>query len=351
MRNRSCRRHHARRVKARVRQIARSVTNHKPDLVRSLDRGRDYLGRCSHLEARSRHKVEGSLTVQERRATNIRTWQAEYADAPPLWLGQIVMGKESNGMQLVKAGEERRDAINVDLLLAELRLCAPAKAFRSDQRKWDENDESSFAHPTAVLLRISRRKNAGPVARQAIQAGADANGCDEDSGNTALMKAAASGNAEVIRILLETGADPNARNKKGETALMAAAKSYRHCGDTMLLLIENGADLNAQDERGRTALHHAVAGKCAAEAVGLLIAHGTDLNVPDDKGSCPLHLAARAGAYDLAETLLNAGAASWSVDYSGNMPVDLALCKKTRMRIARAMRARIRGHRYDHCGW
>lgn len=308
MSDRACRRHHARRVKARVRQIARVITNNSQDRLESLDRGRDYLGHCSPCQGRNPRGAEGSLTVQERRSTNIRNWEGEYEDAPRLLRFPNIAGEEDLEMAFVKAEEETKASINVDLLLAELRLYAAEKPFCSNRWQRGDNDVSGFTDPTAVLLRISRRRNAAPVVLQAIRAGADVNACDEDTGNTALMKAVASANVEVSRILLENGADPNARNKKGETALMAAVKCCSRDENTVRLLIEKGADLN----------------------------------LPDGTGSSPLHIAARRGDGELVDVLLTAGAASWIANSRGMMPIDLALYKKTRTRIARAMRARIR---------
>ncbi len=63
-------------------------------------------------------------------------------------------------------------------------------------------------------------------------------------GSTALMLAANSGNAEIVRLLIERGANINAsENKKGQTALMwAAAEGH---SEIVSLLIERGADAKA----------------------------------------------------------------------------------------------------------
>ncbi len=67
-----------------------------------------------------------------------------------------------------------------------------------------------------------------------------------------LIKAAASGNYSEVKRLIEEGADVNARDRVGETALMGA--SWNGHTEVVKLLIEAEADINAQDNWGHTAL-------------------------------------------------------------------------------------------------
>ena len=59
--------------------------------------------------------------------------------------------------------------------------------------------------------------------RLLIDAGADANAKDNDS-DTALMSAARNGHTECARLLIDAGADANAKDEDGETALSLAMK-------------------------------------------------------------------------------------------------------------------------------
>ena len=61
-------------------------------------------------------------------------------------------------------------------------------------------------------------------------------------GATPVMYAAAFGNIETLRILLDAGADPNARNEFNATALLWAARNP----EKARLLIERGADVGVQ---------------------------------------------------------------------------------------------------------
>lgn len=69
---------------------------------------------------------------------------------------------------------------------------------------------------------------------------------------TVLMGAAISGKVGVVRILIEAGADVNARDADGLTPLMAAV--VQDHAAIVELLLKRGAEVNARDGRGRTAL-------------------------------------------------------------------------------------------------
>lgn len=73
---------------------------------------------------------------------------------------------------------------------------------------------------------------------------------------TALMLAAFAGRDRLVRLLLASGADPNAGSEDDGTALMAAA-SFGHV-DVVRTLLAAGADPSARDGQGFTALDMAV---------------------------------------------------------------------------------------------
>jgi ankyrin repeat protein len=58
--------------------------------------------------------------------------------------------------------------------------------------------------------------------------------------------------SEVVKVLLEKGADIEAKDEDGQTSLMWA--SYRGYSEVVELLLENGANIEAKDNRGKTAL-------------------------------------------------------------------------------------------------
>jgi len=76
--------------------------------------------------------------------------------------------------------------------------------------------------------------------------------CAQDV-NSQLIEAAQNGQADKVEALLEAGADANAKDNVGETALMRAARTGD--SDTVQALLDAGADVNAKEERaGETVL-------------------------------------------------------------------------------------------------
>ncbi len=79
--------------------------------------------------------------------------------------------------------------------------------------------------------------------------------------------------------------DVNVRFKEGKTLLhYASPKNYR---DIVKLLLERGADINAADNDKRTPLHEAMSYK-AFEVVRFLVEKGADVNLEDKNGKTPL---------------------------------------------------------------
>lgn len=107
-----------------------------------------------------------------------------------------------------------------------------------------------------------------PVVQALIDAGADLDILSEEDGlgegKTALMHVAESffatgKRAEVVKLLVEAGANINLKGKDGRTALMLAAMAGY--ADSIQALIEAGADLDAKDDNGNTAMMLAEGGR------------------------------------------------------------------------------------------
>jgi ankyrin repeat protein len=110
----------------------------------------------------------------------------------------------------------------------------------------------------------------------------------------------------MVEMLLKAGANPNAALQNGETPVMTAAHSGNL--EVVKLMIASKADLNAKEaSRGQTALMHAVA-ENHLDVVEALVQGGADVHARSKTGFTPLLFAAQQGDVDIARILLDAGA-------------------------------------------
>ena len=135
-------------------------------------------------------------------------------------------------------------------------------------------------------------------------------------GSTPLMAAALYGDAALVKRLLAAGADPDARNDAGATALMWAVPDL----DNMQLLLDAGADVNARSDDRRSALVVTSGIVGAAPALRLLLDYGADPSILKATDPSPLREAARADDAEIFRVLLEYGA---SPKGAGSVPPTL----------------------------
>jgi uncharacterized protein len=136
-----------------------------------------------------------------------------------------------------------------------------------------------------------------------IDAGADGN-THNDFDATALMWAA--GDPAKARLLIDHGANVNAVSKLKRTPLMLAA-THDGASETVKLLLSKGADPQAADVQGDTALLLA-ADAGDVESVRLLVASGAKIDTAGEFGDTPLIRAVGVGNVEIAKLLLQKGA-------------------------------------------
>ena len=117
------------------------------------------------------------------------------------------------------------------------------------------------------------------------------------AGDTALHTAAMAYRAGVAKLLVQSGADVRAKNRRGAEPLHYAADGSPNLPTwdpeaqykTVMILIELGADPNCLDKSGVAPIHRAVRTRCTG-AVRALIDGGADVNLKNKAGSTPLLL-------------------------------------------------------------
>ena len=124
---------------------------------------------------------------------------------------------------------------------------------------------------------------------------------------TLLHYASEGGNLKVVELILSTskGAQIDEEDNGHRTPLMLAAEKGH--SDVLLCLIDHGANVNKKDCNERTALHYA-SKRGDLKVVELLLSVGAEIDVEDGDHCTPLMLAAKRGHNDVSLYLINHGA-------------------------------------------
>jgi len=129
-------------------------------------------------------------------------------------------------------------------------------------------------------------------------------------------------------LLLNKGADVNARDARGNTPLsMAICRWHR---DAVMVLLENGAtqgSLEAKDVYGRSVLT-IVSEAGAADKVWLLLDQGADIESRDNMGRTALAYATRGNHVGVVRLLISRGAKTQPRDHYGMCPLMIAVANR-----------------------
>ncbi len=172
-------------------------------------------------------------------------------------------------------------------------------------------------YPTALTNAI--RNNVGELFTELINSGMDIN--NELPGvGTPIYLAAALGNVEFVKQLIDAGADVNKgkQNQQSTPLMIAAAKGHI---EIVNMLLSAQARVNDADSNAMTPLLHAAA---HPDITTILITAGADINHENNKGETALHLAAEGDYVKTVQALIVAGAQLNHVDKKGRTPLSRA---------------------------
>ena len=316
-----------------------AVSERHPAAVKLLiDRGADVNARSNFVPEANGRGFEGRTPV----APEPRQAAEEFASG---WLTPLMFAAREGDLEsarlLVAAGADvnaiaadGKDALGLAIFNGNYEL---ASFFVDNNARVNQADTQGF---TPLFWAVDRRNmetapnfpwrittDPLPLIRKLLDAGADPNALVNNTPRarmragsprivfaTALMRAAFSGDLELVKLLLAKGADPAVVSRDHETMVEAAAalgfiqgyskgRSAAERLDVIKLLVDLGADVNAPDDYGITPLM-AAANIGEVTIIQFLVDHGADL-----------------GAHDLGKK--NDGAFGASVEPL--MPVDYAI--------------------------
>ena len=169
-------------------------------------------------------------------------------------------------------------------------------------------------------LLLAAMVNARETARLLVERGADLEARDTEHGFTPLQQAMHENSRDLAELLVARGADVNARYGSGYPMLLRPANFGRLWW--LEFLLQHGVAIDAANHGGVTALMSATYGG-ELDAVKLLVGRGADIHSRDGAGQTALH---HADYYsDIAQALISFGADVNVKDDSGDTPLDAAL--------------------------
>jgi ankyrin repeat protein len=179
---------------------------------------------------------------------------------------------------------------------------------------------------------------------QLLDAGAEVDARNKD-GSTALVLAASfRGYEDVVELLVSRGADVNATAGNGMTPLMAAATVSKTGAE---LLLSKGADVRARSADGATALLRCLMGNLEGQdrldVAELLLAGGAEVNDALPGGTTVLMIAAGTGELEMVRLLVSKGADVGAVrERDGKTALDLAT-EKGHAQVVEFLKAKTKG--------
>jgi len=122
-----------------------------------------------------------------------------------------------------------------------------------------------------------------------------------DNHSSALSNAVLDNRPEVVEVLLKAGADPNMQDYNGNAALIYASRP-----EVVKMLLDHAANINQQNNNGNTLLHIVARGfrfEHGPEIVKILLERGADLNIRNKEGRTALDEARKRGESEIIELL------------------------------------------------
>ncbi|KAJ3118007.1 hypothetical protein HDU96_004461 [Phlyctochytrium bullatum] len=290
-----------------------------------------------HWAARNGHPDEVKFIVDKGADVNCK----DSSECTPLmnaaWYGHLsaVQVLIEQGADLnARCAERTRQGWTCLLFAAE---CGDADGAKVDPRG-NENET-----PLMVATYQAGAKQGHFAAVQLlVEAGADVEATDK-SGMTPFLYAAAGRQLEMVRFVLDNGANIENKDNQNNTALLRAAflaqsiEEEEYFSELFLviqLLVERGADIEATNHDGSTPLLPAVGG-CFVELVRFLLDNGANVKAKDNSNNTSLHVAVQSvlksagddfnAQLEIVQLLIDKGVDVGARDEDGMTALEMAL--------------------------
>lgn len=192
---------------------------------------------------------------------------------------------------------------SLERLLSKPTVVEMASQARSLSSTRHSNWSQEFSRNSPALV-LAAAFDIPAILRQMVVKGHELEGKGTDK-ETALIRAAASGHAENVTVLLSLGATVNAQDYMDETALQRAARNGH--GAVIRVLLDGGASVNNKSLNNWTPLMSAVSSG-NIDAVRMLVEAGAELMTETKWGDSALSMAVRSGQETIAALLADHGA-------------------------------------------
>ncbi|QRD87548.1 ankyrin [Aspergillus flavus] len=181
-------------------------------------------------------------------------------------------------------------------------------------------DVNNRGYDEQTPLGVASEEGNLEIVRTLLEQGADVTMADID-GWTPIYTASHNGHTEVARLLIENGSNVNTSESGGCTPVNTAC--YQGHVETVKLLLKSGADIYTATNKGITPLYAASAGG-HIEVVKLLLKWGADIDYANKYGDTPLSASSSKGHPAVSKLLVETGADIEAKNNFGRTPLHLA---------------------------
>ncbi|KAF4109586.1 KN motif and ankyrin repeat domain-containing protein 3 [Onychostoma macrolepis] len=240
-------------LSAKMREACLILKNHLNDGAKSV-KSKEVLS-STHSVQLEWFRVSSAKMAQPSRVSN---YLMAFSEVSPVLLEHIVNMTDGNGNTALHYSVSHSNFTVVDLLL-DTGMC-----------NVDQQNKAGYTAVMLAALSAVKEEDDMAVVQKLFRLG-NVNAKASQAGQTALMLAVSHGRQEMVRALLDCGADVNIQDDEGSTALMCASEHGR-AEIVSLLLEQPGCDISVVDNDGSNALSIALEASHNDIAV-LLYAH------------------------------------------------------------------------------